>query len=156
MKNTALIIGSSDGIGLAATKHLLEEKWTIAGISKSPSPIENSKYNHIVADVRDDDFSEKLNMILQKIEPIEFCIYCAGIGELLDFSNMEADVQVIIVNLLGMVKTCSLVIPSMLNHQNGHFIGISSFADELLSDEAPAYHSSKAGFSSYLESLALA
>ncbi len=37
-----------------------------------------------------------------------------------------------------------------------HFIGLSSVADELLSPDAPSYHASKAGFSNYLEGLALA
>jgi NAD(P)-dependent dehydrogenase (short-subunit alcohol dehydrogenase family) len=38
----------------------------------------------------------------------------------------------------------------------GHFIGVSNVADELLSAEAPSYHASKAGFTNYLRSLALA
>jgi NAD(P)-dependent dehydrogenase (short-subunit alcohol dehydrogenase family) len=44
----------------------------------------------------------------------------------------------------------------MVERGSGHFIGLSSVADVLLSAEAPSYHSSKAGFTSYLESLALA
>jgi short-subunit dehydrogenase len=48
------------------------------------------------------------------------------------------------------------VIPWMVKRGKGHFIGLSSVADELLSPEAPSYHASKAGFSNYLEGLALA
>ena len=44
----------------------------------------------------------------------------------------------------------------MVERGKGHFIGLSSLGDELLSPEAPSYHASKAGFSNYLESLALA
>ena len=44
----------------------------------------------------------------------------------------------------------------MVKRGQGHFIGISSMADELLSAEAPSYHASKAGFSNYLGCLALA
>ncbi|MCB9089370.1 MAG: SDR family NAD(P)-dependent oxidoreductase [Calditrichae bacterium] len=36
------------------------------------------------------------------------------------------------------------------------FIGLSSLADEMISAEAPSYHAAKAGFSNYLEGLALA
>ena len=60
------------------------------------------------------------------------------------------------VNLLGMIKTASCVIPLMVKRGKGHFVGLSSMADELLSAEAPSYHASKAGFSNYLEGLALA
>ena len=55
-----------------------------------------------------------------------------------------------------MVKTAAAVVPHMVKKGQGHFIGVSSLADELLSADAPSYHASKAGFSSYLESLALA
>ena len=44
----------------------------------------------------------------------------------------------------------------MVKRGQGHFIGVSSLADELLSAEAPSYHASKAGFSNYLGGLALA
>ena len=44
----------------------------------------------------------------------------------------------------------------MVGNGKGHFIGLSSVADEILSPEAPSYHASKAGFSNYLEGLALA
>jgi short-subunit dehydrogenase len=55
-----------------------------------------------------------------------------------------------------MVKTAAAVIPHMVKKGEGHFIGVSSVADELLSSEAPSYHASKAGFSNYLGGLALA
>ena len=77
-------------------------------------------------------------------------------GELLDPSTMETDITTFQVNVLGAVKTASCVIPMMAGRGQGHFIGLSSVADEMLSLEAPAYHASKAGLSNYLEGLALA
>ena len=156
VKDKALLIGNSDGIGLATTKELLKQGWEVIGISRSNSPIADSNYEHFVNAVQKDEFPAKLKSILQKSTPVDLCIYCAGIGELLDPSNMQSEVEVIEVNLLGMVKTASQVIPLMVESGEGHFIGISSVADELLSPEAPSYHASKAGFSNYLESLALA
>ena len=55
-----------------------------------------------------------------------------------------------------MIRTAAKVIPQMARRGQGHFIGISSLADELFSAEAPSYHASKAGFSNYLGGLALA
>jgi short-subunit dehydrogenase len=156
MKGKALLIGNSDGIGLASTKELLKQGWEVTGISRSESPITDSSYQHFVAEVQNDEFPSELKSILQKSAPIDLCIYCAGIGELLDPTNMESEVEIIEVNLQGMVKTASKAIPLMVERGEGHFIGISSVADELLSPEAPSYHASKAGFSNYLESLALA
>ena len=155
MQGKALLIGNSDGIGLAVTKKLLKRKWTVVGISRSESVIKDSSYEHIVVDVQDEEYVSCLKLILEK-EPIELCIFCAGIGELLDISNMEPEVGIFNVNLTGMVKTTSWVIPTMVKNGKGHFIGLSSVADEMLSPEAPSYHASKAGFSNYLEGLALA
>jgi short-subunit dehydrogenase len=156
MKGKALLIGNSDGIGLATTTELLKQEWKVVGISKSRSPIGNPSYEHIVAKVQDDEYLAVLKSVLEKSAPFDLCIFCAGIGEMLDLSNMEGEAEIFNVNLLGMVKTASCVIPLMVKRGKGHFVGLSSVADELLSPEAPSYHASKAGFSSYLEGLALA
>ena len=152
----ALIIGNSDGIGLNITSELLKREWGIVGISRSKSPIENSSYTHFVSEVQQDKYLQQLKSMLHKIKFVDLCIYCAGIGELLDIEKMERDIAVFEVNLIGMVKTASCVIPLMVKRGEGHFIGISSVADEILSAEAPSYHASKAAISNYLEGLALA
>ena len=156
MNSNALVIGNSDGIGLATTRELLRGGWKVVGVSRSESPIEDLSYEHIVAEVQDDQYSDLLRSVLEKSEPFGLCIYCAGIGEMLDLSTMKGEAEVIEVNLIGMIKTASCVIPFMVKRGKGHFIGLSSVADELLSVEAPSYHASKAGFSNYIESLALA
>jgi len=156
VKGKALLIGNSDGIGLATSRELLKKGWKVVGISRSKSSIQDPSYEHIVAEVQDAKYSGKLKSVLEKNEPIDLCIFFAGIGEILDPFNMEGEAKIIEVNLLGMVKTASCVIPLMVKRGKGHFIGISSVADELVSAEAPSYHASKAGFSNYLEGLALA
>ncbi len=156
MKNTGIIIGNSDGIGLAVTKVFLAKGWKIIGLSKSDSKLEAPLYAHHVVDVQHDIFLEKLKSVLNETETIDACIYCAGIGELFDASDMSQEVSIFEVNLIGMVKTASCVLPEMVKKGRGHFIGLSSMADEMLSPEAPSYHASKAGFSNYLEGLALA
>jgi short-subunit dehydrogenase len=156
MKEHALLIGNSDGIGLTLTRELLGRGWQVTGISRSESPVRDPSYRHIVEQVQNTGYLEKLESVLQKSKPVDLCIYCAGIGELLDTANMENETETVEVNLLGMIKTASRVIPGMVRRQKGHVIGVSSVADAMVSAEAPAYHASKAGFSNYLEGLALA
>ena len=155
MPPRALIIGNSDGIGLAATKSFLDRGWDIFGISRSDSPLKGKNYEHHVADVSDSRYPALLDELLVK-GSVDICLYLAGIGELLDPLAMRGETRIFEVNLVAMVKTAAAVIPRMVKRGQGHFVGISSLADELLSGEAPSYHASKAGFSSYLESLALA
>lgn len=155
MNKNALIIGNSDGIGLKLTERLLRDGWHVTGISRSGSSIDSESYKHLIAEVQNDEYEAVLKLIKHDEEQIDLCVYCAGIGEPLDFNSMEHDLIVFNVNLIGLVKTVSAVIPAMIKKGSGHFIGLSSVADVLLSTEAPSYHASKAGFSNYLESLGL-
>jgi len=155
VQKKALLIGNSDGIGLAATKRLLDKGWKITGISRSESTVTNKGYIHIVGNVSSNRYSEMLHEQLL-IGPFDLCVYFVGIGELLDPLNMDLEPEIIDVNLTQMVRTVACVIPHMVKRGQGHFIGVSSLADELLSAEAPSYHASKAGFSNYLGGLALA
>lgn len=153
---SALIIGNSDGIGLGLTKRLLELGWKVKGISRSDTQIEHKNYDHIISKVEASDYIDRLTSSVKHSNKIELCVYCVGIGELLDFSDMQKEAQIIDVNLLALVHTMSVVIPAMLKNASGQFIGLSSVADAMISAEAPSYHASKAGFSNYLEGMALA
>ena len=155
MKQQALMVGNSDGIGLATTRRLLKGGWNIIGISRSESPITSTSYCHRVADVSNNRYSELIDEMMMEGQ-LDMCIYFVGIGELLDPLDMKEEPKIIDVNLTGMVKTAAGVIPQMVTRGRGHFMGVSSLADELLSAEAPSYHASKAGFSNYLGGLALA
>ena len=154
--DNAILVGNSDGIGLAVTNVLLEKGWNVTGISRRPSSVNDAAYTHIVTSVQDKSYTDRLGDLIKQMGQIDLCIYCAGIGELLDFSRLDFDLDVIDVNLMGMVRTVTQVVPKFVKQGSGHFIGLSSFADVLLSAEAPSYHASKAGFSTYLESLGLA
>lgn len=155
MQPRVMLVGNSDGIGLATTRRLLAAGWDIIGVSRSESPITSTTYHHRVADVSANNYSKLIDELVLK-GPLDLCIYFVGIGELLDPLDMSGEARIIDVNLTGMVRTAAAVIPQMVKRGQGHFIGVSSLADELLSAEAPSYHASKAGFSNYLGGLALA
>jgi NAD(P)-dependent dehydrogenase (short-subunit alcohol dehydrogenase family) len=153
----ALVVGNSDGIGLALTKRLLAKGWTVTGVSRSVSPIEDTSYAHSIADVGRSDYHEHLRELQSRRGPFDACIYCAGIGDVLTADmDLSADAEVFRVNLVGAVQTAQVVLPPMIAAARGHFIGLSSLADGLPSSDAPSYAASKAGLSSYLAGLALA
>lgn len=152
MNPRALLIGNSDGIGLATTRRLLARGWSVVGVSRSDSPITGDHYRHHVSDVSDSRYGELLAAVIEDF-PVDLCAYFVGIGEPLDPLDMSMEVKIMEVNLTGMVWTASVVIPRMVARGKGHFLGISSLADELISPEAPSYHASKAGFSNYLGGL---
>ena len=166
MRASVLIIGNSDGIGLAVTRRLLERGHVVTGISRSPSVIvDEPRYTHHVADVRSAEYDDIVRGVCSAsadessaagLPALDVCIYCAGIGEELDLDQLVADAAVFEVNLMGLVRTVALVMPTFLAAGRGHFIGLSSQGDRFLNVDAPSYSASKAGVSSYLEALALA
>lgn len=179
---SVLVIGSSDGIGLALVRKLLGLGHRVTGVSRSPLAPERlaagpeassavasdiapdiasgavSGYRHVVADVRDPAYRDRLSEACAELGAIDVCVYCAGIGVLLDLDRPDEleESDVFEVNLLGLVRTVEVVLPRMLAARSGHVIGLSSLADGFLDPRAPSYGASKAGMSSYLHGLGLA
>jgi len=153
---SALVVGNSDGIGLAVTRALLEQGYAVTGISRRVAPIEHAHYEHHVQDVAEPSYRDRLADILARHPDLSVCIYCAGIGDQLDLGNLAFETKVFQVNLMAAVDTTELVLGQMIRNDAGHFIGLSSIADVLTSATGPSYSASKAGVSRYWEGLALA
>lgn len=153
---TALIIGNSDGIGLALTELLLAEGWQVKGVSRSPSRVNASSYEHHIVDVCDHDYATRLATVASQFDRLDVCVYGVGIGEFLDLETLATDRRVFETNLVGAVATVQIVLPPMVKAGHGHFIGLSSQADCVIDPNAPSYAASKAGLTSYLEALARA
>lgn len=150
----ALLIGNSDGIGLQLTKDLLIKGVKCIGLSRSDSSIQDELYSHITLDVTDKKYSEVLTGIFDKYN-ISYVVYLAGIGAVLDYKNLEFETKVFEVNLVSAVTTANKSFEYFLKQGKGHFIGVSSVADKIISDGAPSYCASKAGLSNYLKGLSL-
>jgi short-subunit dehydrogenase len=138
----ALIIGNSDGIGLALTRRLVADGWEVTGISRRPAPAGTA----LVADVTSTDFPA----IVAGVGEVDLCVYAAGIGDPIDGDDLAPQTRALEVNLLGAARTAEVVAPRMLAAGRGHLIGLSSLADTMISAEAPGYAASKAGLTSYL------
>jgi NAD(P)-dependent dehydrogenase (short-subunit alcohol dehydrogenase family) len=152
----ALVVGNTDGIGLALTRRLIGDGWAVSGVSRRTSPLgEAASYRHTIADVATAEYPVALRTVLASDGPFDVCVYCAGVGDLLDPNDLGGEPRVFEVNLLGAVQTAAIVLSSMVTAGRGHFVGLSSIGDRL-SPDAPSYSASKAGLSSYLEGLALA
>ncbi|MCZ7418858.1 MULTISPECIES: SDR family NAD(P)-dependent oxidoreductase [unclassified Micromonospora] len=152
----AVVIGNSDGIGLAFTRRLLADGWLVTGLSRRDNPIIVPTYAHHTVDVTAPDYPEVLGKAIDELGGVDLCVYAAGIGEPVDPADLDAQTRTFEVNLMGAVRTAAVVVPTMLAAGDGHLIGISSLADRLVSGEAPGYAGSKAGLSSYLMGLSAA
>lgn len=153
MPKTILVIGNSDGIGLALTKTLFDRGDQVIGISKSPSPLGPDGPQHEIEDVTAPGYQEVLKCLLLEVGHFDAVIYCVGIGSELKLPDLSNESHVIDVNFKAMVQTMGIFVPHWLERKDGHFIGLSSIADDLYDPDAPSYSASKAGFSNYLISM---
>jgi len=150
-----LLIGNSDGIGLATTRLLLDEGRRVLGISRSASPIEHDRYEHLALDVTTPGFREALADRCSRHPDLTTCIHCAAVGNELDATTWEGERRTFDVNLMSVVTTLEVLVPHMIARGGGHVVVLSSLADVLYNAGAPAYSGSKAGLSCYLGGLAL-
>jgi len=152
----AVVVGTSDGIGLALTRRLLAEGWGVAGLSRSPSPVEDESYRHTVIDVTAPGYPAELAAAIAQLGGVDLCVHVAGVGEFLDVTDLSGQTRTLEVNLMGAAATLAGVVPAMVAAGGGHVIVLSSLADAAVSDAAPAYAASKAGLTAYCQGLALA
>lgn len=152
---TILVVGNSDGIGLAVTRALVARGDRVVGISRRPSPFGATNLRHEVRDVTAPDFASLVEHLAREHGGFDACVYCAGIGSALALPDVSNESRVFEVNLVGMVRTMQALVPEWLANQRGHFVGLSSIADDIYNPGAPSYSGSKAGFSNYLISLGL-
>jgi short-subunit dehydrogenase len=154
MTQKILLIGNSDGIGAAVTRALIARGDHIVGLSRSPSPLGPDGPPHVVQDIAAPEYPQVLENLLSTEGPFDACIFCAAIGSELRLPDLSQEAHVIEVNFTAMVRTLAALTPDWLQRGNGHFIGLSSLADDFYNPDAPSYTASKAGFSNYLVSMA--
>lgn len=127
----------------------------VVGLSRSPSPLDPVGPRHIVQDIAAPEYPQILETLLAEEGPFDACIYCAAIGSRLTLPDLSQEARVVEVNLTSMVRTLAALVPGWLKRRQGHFIGLSSLADDFYNADSPSYTASKAGFSNYLISMGL-
>ncbi|MEU1886679.1 SDR family NAD(P)-dependent oxidoreductase [Micromonospora sp. WMMD987] len=149
----AVVVGNSDGVGLALTRQLVAAGWTVTGVSRSGSDLTAPGYTHHVADVTGDTYRTVLAGAVDRLGGLDVCVYAAGVGEFFDLGDLAAQTRALEVNLIGAARTVEVVVPAMVAGGGGHLVGLSSLADAAPSAQAPGYAAAKAGLTSYLVGL---
>lgn len=151
MSKRVLIVGNSDGIGLALTRRLIERGDHVLGVSRSDVASLGVEHQQHTLDIRAPTFYEKLCELLAD-QTLDVAVYCAGMGEPFATSGVTPDADTIRVNLGGLADTVRAVLPGMRERKKGQIVGVSSIGD-IASASAPAYGASKAGVTAYLRGL---
>lgn len=146
MIKTALVTGSSSGIGKAICESLKENGYKVYGLSR--------KNGEIICDLQDSVTLEKKIKELLKKTDIDLLINCAGVGVFDPHEEISAKKieELISVNLKAPVLLCNLCLRS-LKKRKGHIINISSIEATKHSKFSALYTATKSGLRDFSLSL---
>lgn len=167
MKKTALITGSSRGIGRGIARKFAAEGYNVvinyfqseAAAFKLQDEIHAAGGDPIAvhADVSDRHAVER--MVRQTIERygrIDVLINNAGIAEMKLFTDIDPDYwdRIFDVNVKGMFNCCHHVVPHMLSEKKGKIINISSVWGLVGASMETHYSATKGAVNSFTKALA--
>lgn len=156
----ALIIGASSGIGKELAIVLAKHGYELGMMARRLELLENlqreiptkTTIGHLdMGQVS--EAQEKVKNIIQQMHGIDLMIINAGIGFLNPELDWEKEKKTIDVNVYGFCALAGLAYNYFAKQGHGHIVGISSIAALMGNHIAPAYNSSKAFMSNYLEGL---
>lgn len=155
----AIVVGASSGIGAAIARRLLDQGAAVAIVGRRRDLLDEvagGKMRVYPHDVEETDEAPALwERIVADLGGVDTLIYAAGVmPALLEHEySFEKDRQMIAVNLLGAMAWMNLAAARFEADKGGSIVGISSIAGERGRRGNPAYCTSKAALSTYLESL---
>ncbi len=165
-RKRALIIGASSGIGAAVAMKLAHEGYDLALIARREELLSgvcneiNQKYNgharYYVHNVSNySNVPDLLRRIISDLGGLDLAIYAAGVNvtPLMNEYNTGNDRRMIEINLIGAFAWLNPIAALFQSAKSGQIVGISSVAGERGRIGNPGYNASKAGLTSYLESL---
>jgi short-subunit dehydrogenase len=163
----AVLIGASSGIGAALARRLAREGFNLALVARRADLLEalcaqiNTDAGKALARPYGHDVTHTTETpalfqnILRDLGQVDSVIYNAGAQIKVGVSefDFEKDEAMLRVNLLGAMAWLNQA--AMLFERQGHgqIVGVSSIAGGRGRIGAPAYNTSKAGLSTYLEAL---
>jgi short-subunit dehydrogenase len=163
----ALIIGASSGIGAALARLLSRKGYGLAlvarrknlltalcaDINRQAGATRAVAYVHDVTDY--DSVPDLLRRVVADLGGLDLVVYASGVNlpPGLDSFDFDNDRQMLEVNLIGAFAWLNPVASLFRAARSGQIVGISSVAGDRGRVGNPGYNATKAGFSSYLESL---
>ncbi len=157
----ALIIGASSGIGEALARALAAEGYHLALVARRADRLQAlaadlphaRAYPHDVTDFA--AVPDLFRRILRDLHHLDVVAYVAGVMHSVapDEYDFEKERQMVAVNLLGAMAWLGQAAQTFEALGQGHIVGVSSIAGDRGRVKNPAYHASKAGLTTYLESL---
>lgn len=151
MNKVALITGTRKGIGHHLAWHLLQQGWSVAGLSRREADIDHEHYRHYRVDVCDEKaVVARVRQVKKELGPIHALINNAGTASMnhLLLTPVSTYRTVFDTNVLGsflLIRECA---KQMSRNKCGRIINFSSIAAPLNLEGEAIYAASKAALES--------
>lgn len=151
---TAIVTGTSSGIGEAIARMLLEEGYRVVGLSRRSGTIEHPAFTHIPCDLRKSDEIEALKTPLWALDDITLLINAAGFGRFEPHEELRPEV---ITDMMALNLTAPILLTNLLlrplKATQGTLINITSIEATRHSRFSALYTATKAGLRAFGHSL---
>lgn len=156
-----IVVGASSGIGRSVAELLLKEGASVALLGRRTKKLEEISsgsgkafsYEHDVHNY--DEISTLFQRITTDLGGLDLIVYASGVMPDVDEHeyNFAKDREMIEVNLLGAIAWIGQAAARFEQVKSGTIVGISSIAGERGRRGNPAYCTSKAALTTFLESM---
>jgi NADP-dependent 3-hydroxy acid dehydrogenase YdfG len=144
MIKTAVITGTSRGLGLVITKLFLENGWRVYGLSQNSPFIDSPQYTHLYTDISD---RQQVNQAVDSIGNIDLLINNAAVFEMNSFLHTADLDSMIDINLKGSIYVTKSVLAHMT--KGSKIIFINSVAGLYQIENQSIYCASKHGLTAF-------
>jgi NAD(P)-dependent dehydrogenase (short-subunit alcohol dehydrogenase family) len=155
-EKTAVVTGSSSGIGLATCRALLDAGAVVFGLSRRETPVAHERFRWLKIDVtREAEIDRAFDAVFAERGRVDLLVNNAGFGffrdiELIDPAEWR---RLIDTNLTAMFLCSRKVAPSMKAARSGMIVNVGSVAGKRGIKGGTAYCASKFAVNGFSESL---
>ena len=152
----AIVIGGSNGIGLAISQQLIKQNYYVIIVDRE-SPKEDlfkkDTYSYIASNLL--DFDSSLFQELAKDSDVNLLMITAGIGRVCSFENLHLGEirNLLTINLSSIIQILSIFYPRIKNKTPFYCGVMGSIAGLISSPLFSVYAASKAGLCRFIESV---
>ena len=146
MPSTALITGSSQGLGRALAERLLADGWTVHGFARGPQALAHERFTAHVVDVTDEATVRAAVAAIAESGRIDLLVNNAGAASMnaLLLTPGETAERLMRVNYLGTFHCLQAVGKVMVRQRAGRIVNVTTVAVTLSLEGEAAYVASKA------------
>jgi 3-oxoacyl-[acyl-carrier protein] reductase len=143
---TALITGSSQGLGLELVHRLLDAEWNVHGFARGPQELKHERFVAHAVDVADDAAVRAAVAVISAAGSIDLLVNNAGTASMNAFLLTPAATaeRLMRVNYLGTFHCLQAVGKVMVRQRAGRIVNITTVAVPLNLEGEAAYVASKA------------